>query len=133
MQLNKISLSFGFIFSLFVGNVAFAQFSSTSTDISSTTSGSVKRIFVQNERERLHHFVDQNFDQLQEAAARGSGTVLNDYVSLIGCKNSDNMINKAIHENYQRLFTSGKSQLVDRTEQMIEGDSKLALACETRS
>jgi hypothetical protein len=133
MSSSKIGFFAGFFFCLFAGQVAFAQFVSTSTDLSSTTSGSVKRIFTQNEKERLHLFVDQNFDRLQEAAARGSGAVLNDYVSLMGCQNSESLINKAIQKNYQRLFDSGKTELVDRTQHLIEGDAMLALACENRS
>lgn len=124
-----IKFSFVFLFS----SLSLAQFSSTSTDISSTTSGSVKKIFSQKEKERLQFFVDQNFERLQEAAARGSGIVLNDYVSLLGCQRSHRMMESAIQKNYEQLFGSGKSQLVERTEQLIEGSSKLARACEART
>lgn len=123
----------GFVFCFFASHAVFAQFASSSTDLSSTTSGSVKRIFTQNEKERLNLFVDQNFDRLQEAAARGSGAVLNDYVSLMGCQKSESVINKAIQRNYQILFDGGKTRLIDQTQQLIESDATLTLACENKS
>lgn len=124
---------FGFIVGLFIANASYAGFSSTTSEFTSSTSGSVKKIFTQNEKERLNQFVVQNYYQLQEAAAKGSGTVLNDYVNLMGCKNSSEMMTKAIQRNYTHLFNNGSNQVVHRTEEMIVGDSQLALACGTRS
>jgi hypothetical protein len=128
-----MGVSLGLILGLFTASVTLAQVSSTSSESSSTTSGSIKRIFVQNDKERLHQFVDQNFDRLQEAAARGSGPILNDYVVLLGCKNPGNLLEHALQKNYAELFDDGKSQLVQRTTQMIENDRALAQACDSQS
>jgi hypothetical protein len=106
---------------------------STTTDVSSTTSGSIKRLFVQNDKEQLHLFVAQNFSRLQESAAKGSGVVLNDYLHLMGCQSGETVLGKAIQTNYKSLFGAGQSQLVERTEHLIESNSELAQACDVRS
>ena len=133
MRPNKMTFFFVLISCLFVGHAAFSQVSSTSSEFTGSTSGSVKKLFSQNEKEKLNQFVDQNFDRLQEAAAKGSGPVLKDYVSLIGCQDSENRLTQAIQKNYSRLFESGKSQLLPRTQKLIESDFELAQACDTRS
>lgn len=135
-NMSKLTVSFmvaAFVVSTVSIHSAWAQMSSTTSDVSSTTSGSVKRIFVQNDKQRLQHFVDQNFERLQEAAAKGSGVILSDYVHLIGCSNTNGFMSNAIKNNYSRLFSEGKAQLVQQTEQMIEQDAELILACESQS
>ncbi|MES3036994.1 MAG: DUF3015 family protein [Bdellovibrionota bacterium] len=128
------------IVSLFVSNAAFAVISSTSaeffdstTEGTSSTSNSTKKIFSQNDKDRLEKFVDQNFDRLQEESARGQGVLLTDYVNLVGCDNSRGVVTKAMHDNYGMLFNSGKNQLVNQTEKLINSNSNLARACETKS
>jgi hypothetical protein len=135
--MKKMNLLFSFLTCLFLSDIAFAAFASTTSEIfdstseaTKSTSGSTKKLFSQNNQDRREQFVEQNFDRLQEQAARGTGAVLNDYVSLLGCKNSH--ASKAIQENYSDLFSGGKSQLLPRTEQMMKNNSAFA-ACEIRS
>lgn len=125
--------------SLLIGNNAFAAIASTSSEIfdstsesTASTTGSTKKLFSQNNQDRRRQFVEQNFDRLQEQAARGSGALLNDYVILMGCEKSQNKASQVIQENYSQLFSSGKNQLLPRTEQLIKQNSAL-VTCETRS
>jgi hypothetical protein len=140
MSFKKITLFVSVIGSLLFSNKAFAVISSTSSEFfdsttegTSSTSKSTKKIFTQNDKDRLIMFVDQNFDRLQEEAARGNGILLTDYVNLVGCQNSQDIMIKAMQKNYQNLFNGGKHELVNQTEKLIDNNSDLALACETRS
>jgi TolA-binding protein len=136
MFTKKISLLIGLATCLSLSNVALAISSSAtseSSDSTSSTSGSIKKLFTKNEKERLQLFVEQNFDRLQEDAARGSGVILTDYVSLIGCAKSNSAASSSIKKNYQQLFNNGKSQLISETEQMLNNNSDLAHACGIRS
>ncbi len=130
MNLKICALLF---FALAFSNSALAGLGSTSSEVSGSTSASTKKLFSQNDKERVEQFVEQNFDRLQEQAARGSGTLLNDYVRLMGCQNSQDSMNKAIQKNYSHLFNNGKSELLPRTEQLIQQDSALVQACDTRT
>ena len=112
---------------------AWSQISSTTSDGPTTTSNSIRRIFVQNDKDRVQQFVDQNFERLQEAAAKGSGIILSDYIHLLGCRSSNGFLNNAIKQNYSRLFNHGKSEVVRQTEMLIENDAELSLACEAQS
>lgn len=125
---------------LALGESAFAVAASTSSEATDSTSGSTgqttkstKSLFSLNEQQKVEKFVAENFDRLQEQAARGSGVLLNDYVSLLGCQNPNNTMNQAIKKNYSRLFNAGKDQLLPQTEKMIQDDSSLVSVCETRS
>ena len=132
MRANSINLFVACAF-YFFGSLAFGFLSSTSTDVSSTTSGSVKKIFAQNDQDRLNQFVEQNFSRLQEDAARGAGVLLTDYVSLIGCSNPNDRVSHLVQKNYSRLFNDGKTQLIHKTQELIQSDSELVRACEARS
>lgn len=130
MNLKK----YGFLFILLsFANSAFAGLGSTSSEFSGSTSASTKKIFSQNEKERVELFVEQNFDRLQEQAAKGSGPLLNDYAQLMGCEKSQNIMGKAIQENYSDLFQNGKSELLPRTERLIQENSALMQSCDARS
>lgn len=123
-----------------INNKAVAALATTSAELTDSTSqstygttASTKKLFSQTEKERLEQFVDQNFDRLQEQAARGSGVLLNDYVSLLGCQNNNNVMGKAIQQNYSQLFTAGKSQLIPQTRKALNQKSSLALVCENQT
>lgn len=98
---------------------------------SSTSSPSCKYIFwiVKDDQNKLNQFVDQNYAKLQEEASKGDGTILNDYVSLMGCAAQNQSMQKALQRNYQHVFGAGKESVVQKTTQMIEVDPELATAC----
>lgn len=109
-----------------------AGLGSTSSEFSGSTSGSTKKIFSQNEKERAQQFVQQNYDQLQEQAARGSGVLLTDYVRLMGCESSQKTMTQMIQKNYTDLFSGGQSELLPRTEKLIQQESSLVQSCDLR-
>ena len=119
----------GLVISLGFSSSVWAQMSSASSESTCTTSGSVKRIFAQNEHDRLHHFVEQNYARLQEDAAKGSGILLSDYVRLLGCSHDTSIMSQAIQKNYSHLFSEGQAGLVHKTAELMESHPELMLAC----
>ena len=121
------------VFTLSLNSFAFTSATSESTDSVSSTSGSIKRLFTQNEKEQMQHFVHHNFERLQEDAARGSGVAIHDYVLLMGCQQSHEQVTKALQKNYKNIFANGKSEVIQRTENLFLQNPQLAQACDHRS
>ena len=76
-------------------------FEGTSASISTTTNC-----------DAYTHFIELNYDQIANDAARGQGPYLNALASLRGCTdNSKFMFGKIIHSNFSKLFKNSAQKV----------------------
>ena len=95
------------------------------------TSGCDYHSIVEKKNEQIH-FVKENLDKLEVELAMGKGYFVEQFASVMGCKESPDHFINTMKKSYIKLFNKGSinsNELLNNVKKTIKGHPYLAKEC----